>query len=156
MTDTQTPTHIFYVHAVCLQLDRARDYGPFPGFPTITYEFLRENEFGEHLFIYSDGTPEDIPCDIDPVTCNEQRHPDHWHTADEGIAVNFGWRRCGNTRRSDTAWGQFGVPMDSDFWSDLSFDVRRNTGLLRFTSDFNSIPAEAPIQETPSTHQNWE
>lgn len=155
MTDTATPTHLFYVHAVNLQLDRSKDYGPFPGFPTLTYEFLRENEFGEHIFIYSDGSPEgEIECTRDPIECNEQRDATHWHTADEGIPVDFGWRRCGNTKRDDTAWGQFGVAMDDEFWSDLSFDVRRNTGLLRFSTDFNAIPA--PIQETPSTHQNWE
>lgn len=99
----------FYIHASNIHTGASETYGPFPGVPGFTYEFMRclsdePMPPDDHIFMYFDGLPDG--------TLNIG---DHWHDQ-EGEIRTDGWRRCKAIN------GSFGNET-GPFWTDLSIDT---------------------------------
>ena len=122
----------FYVTGSNIHDATSDRYGPFPGEPGMTYEFLRcysaDVEYPDnHLFLYSD-----VPGAGD--TDAELRERDHWED-EEGDPRIDGWRRC------SARAGTFAQPW-GPFWTDLSIDS------TEFPDDFTAwAPNDTRDQE---------
>ena len=106
----------FYVTAFNIQTDESDLFGPFPGDPQLTYEFVRDGE-GNHIFIFADPQIEDGEAHASDAHWTEPI--DHWHDQ-EGDYRRDGWRRCFDVMR-DEIRGEFGVA-HGFFSTDLVFD----------------------------------
>lgn len=96
----------FMVHASNIHTDETETYGPFPGSPLFTYDFMRcsgeENvPDDDHIFSYSD---------------NGDSTRGEWFDQ-EGAVRYDGWRRC-YYRPIDARRGNFGIE-HGPFWTDL-------------------------------------
>lgn len=110
----------FFVHASNIVSGASDTYGPFPGHPFLTYEFLRadyEDSTG-HIFAHKEDRPGE----------------EGW-AHEEPPNVTFGWRRCYDTD------GQFGVEA-GPYWTDLFIETRR------FRDEQNWELNNLPPQET--------
>lgn len=114
--------HAFYVHAGNVHTDELETYGPFPGLPQLTYEFLRDSD-GAHLFIFADPTVDDEKlANLHTDRDNPCEAKDHWHDQEGEVRLD-GWRRCYEDHPSEGgAGGAFGIP-EGPFWTDLSISV---------------------------------
>jgi hypothetical protein len=95
----------FYVHASNIISGASQTYGPFPGQPFLTYEFLRcDDDSGlGHIFAH-----------------REEREGQVGWEHEEPPNVTFGWRRCYETDHS------FATERDNDpYWTDLFIETRR-------------------------------
>jgi hypothetical protein len=98
----------FYVSAYNIHTDAHERYGPFPGTPAVTYEFLRcemTPESSGHIFMFSEDRGLAAEGWIDQ----------------EGERRTDGWRRC-----YDLA-GSFGNEAGG-WWTDLDIEPIRLNG----------------------------
>lgn len=94
----------FYVHTWNLaQGSWNRTYGPFPGEPWITHNFIRDGN-GNHLFEHDERPTLEVG----------------WYAQDDTPGVDerrtYGWRRCYDTDYS------FAVD-EGPFWTDMDFAI---------------------------------
>lgn len=96
----------FYVHASNIHSGEMQSYGPFPGQPGFTYEFLRcgepMNPPDDHIFSFAEDRPGHANDDLG------------WRDQ-EGDLRSDGWRRCYYRE------GQFGLE-HGPYWTDLSIE----------------------------------
>lgn len=127
------PQAAFTVSAINLQRDENRTYGPFPGYPHITYEFVRcQGDTGDHIFTY-----ENAPRADQMATDGSD---EGWIAEDGEFIPGDAWRRCYNTSSS------FAYPA-GPFWSDLSFHQGTVPDDYVWASDFNDLSKFDPLEE---------
>lgn len=142
-------TTYFYVHASNIHTDDAHSYGPFPGNPALTYEFLRcfgddaPGMDGAHIFAF-----------------NEERTDAHFHTGD-GQRATWGWRRCHDGE------GSFGNER-GPIWTDLMIEPHESDAPVRPLTnnrpdindpDLPTYPdcvCNDPVAATTTTRTTWQ
>lgn len=116
----------FYVHASNIHTDESETYGPFPGQPAFTYEFMRSESDDvpddDHIFFYRE------PC------VGLDLGADHW-VDQEGEMRWDGWRRCYATD------GQFGIER-GPFWTDLNIEMVDVPTRAWESNQLRDIPAQ--------------
>lgn len=114
--------HAFYLHASNIHNSHSETYGPFPGTPYLTYEFIRDGE-GNHVFSFDDPRiDDDVLLKAADAHIDGQCSDDHWHDQ-EGEYRRDGWRRCFDDHPQEFGvGGRFGV-CHGAFWTDVGIEV---------------------------------
>jgi len=135
----------FYVFASNIHTDETYRYGPFPGTPGLTYEFMR---------CYA-GMEDNNPLDGEHIFTFEENWKDaHFHRMQEDPqeAAIYGWRRCvTDIPPGQFGTGQFGIGI-GPIWTDLDIEFTEDPPIR--TNFILDLQTEVPILPCPEGYEH--